>query len=381
MQSLAKFGFPGYCISNKGQTMYSETLRSLVPPIIVKLPRYSYSFELTDKNGKKVTLSGQHWYALTQSKTVFDYPKNQVHSLSNIKFSSYAIMDDLNIWNYDKFIYISTPNPHKVVLINDNKEKKGFSRQHWFELATQKTIFDYDIKQIHKLDKVGYSDYAITDNKQIWNYNKYRWMKFREYDRIGNNPTIALVNDTTKKSTTHTLDGWYKLATEKGILDVVDSNKRNLEFLGYPKYWATEDGKIWSDKTEKWLKGYPSKKGYLLIEMSDGDYRAVPIHRLVAQAFIPNPENKPEVNHKDGNKVNNHVSNLEWCTTAENMLHASINDLRPHKLSCQDIRDIYASDISNRELARQYKISRKIIGKIKHGHYRPHLLELKNSPI
>ena len=65
------------------------------------------------------------------------------------------------------------------------------------------------------------------------------------------------------------------------------------------------------------------KNGYKRVCLcKDGKEKRIKVHRLVAQAFIPNPDNKPIINHKDGNKINNSVENLEWCTYKENAQHA-----------------------------------------------------------
>jgi len=71
------------------------------------------------------------------------------------------------------------------------------------------------------------------------------------------------------------------------------------------------------------------KRGYYFIKFGDRSYRA--LHRIVATAFIPNPQSKPCVNHIDGNKINNVSSNLEWCTYSENSIHSY--DVLGHKSS------------------------------------------------
>lgn len=76
-----------------------------------------------------------------------------------------------------------------------------------------------------------------------------------------------------------------------------------------------------------------SRHGYYMVDLcTNGKRFNASVHRLVAEAFIPNPDNKPCVNHIDGDKANNCVDNLEWCTHSENQLHAYKNNLCPrHK--------------------------------------------------
>lgn len=91
------------------------------------------------------------------------------------------------------------------------------------------------------------------------------------------------------------------------------------EIPGYEKYLVTSWGRVYNTETGKYLKPYSHYKGYLRVDLSNAEGKKhFKVHRLVAQAFIPNPEGKKQVNHIDGNNRNNSYTNLEWVTNEEN---------------------------------------------------------------
>ena len=86
------------------------------------------------------------------------------------------------------------------------------------------------------------------------------------------------------------------------------------------RYEVSSLGRVRNAVTGRVLRPRPTKRGYHRVALGAGNDRY--IHRLVAEAFIPNPHNLPQVNHIDGCKTNNIASNLEWCTPAHNAKHA-----------------------------------------------------------
>lgn len=108
------------------------------------------------------------------------------------------------------------------------------------------------------------------------------------------------------------------------------------------------------NKPNRLLKTHKDQKGYIrtYLDKGDGKTRFIAIHRLVAIAFIPNPDNKPQVNHIDGNKENNNVDNLEWVTNQENQIHAVNNGLNNHSKykSGKPERKVLQIDLNTNEI-------------------------------
>lgn len=135
--------------------------------------------------------------------------------------------------------------------------------------------------------------------------------------------------------------------------------------------------KSFKGKTSKIMIGNTNNRGYYLVGLrKDGKRKMFLRHRLVAQAFIPNPNNLPQVNHIDGNKSNNTLKNLEWVNQSENEKHAIKHNLRKPWLNEQNpmsklkkcqvyfIRRTLRKEFSSKELADMFKITFGSIDKI-----------------
>lgn len=101
------------------------------------------------------------------------------------------------------------------------------------------------------------------------------------------------------------------------------------DVVGYEGiYKISDSGNVFSERSKRNLKAQVNRYGYYVIELHS---RLWTVHRLVALAFIPNPDKKPMVNHKNGIKTDNRVNNLEWVTPKENANHAKEKGLCPHR--------------------------------------------------
>lgn len=163
---------------------------------------------------------------------------------------------------------------------------------------------------------------------------------------------------------------WKPVFGYEGYLEVSECGKvRSLDRT----VW---NGKVYRVCKGKLLSTRPGSHGYPMAHiMIDGVRTSHLVHRLVAEAFIPNPNELPQVNHKDGVKDNNHAENLEWCTASQNTRHAvqhglAIPNKTRRKLTEPDVRGVrrlHAEGMSQSSIATKYGVSPSTIHDVIRG--------------
>jgi hypothetical protein len=201
--------------------------------------------------------------------------------------------------------------------------------------------------------------YSIDERGNVWSERNQRFLKSR--------------------------NGFFKLCkkgkeidvSRKKLIDLIfNIHPKNFLIPGYEGFYSIDKmGNVYSDRSYKFLKSAIDKDGYQWVLLCIKNKRKIiHIHKLIALTFIPNPENKLYINHKDGNKQNNFVENLEWVTRSENDIHRCrvlhICQGEKHGMSklkekdVLEIREKYKRGMTKNEIAKIYNISRGQISNI-----------------
>lgn len=171
-----------------------------------------------------------------------------------------------------------------------------------------KTINDYEPSRTLNLETIGFPGYVLTDDGRVWSTVSRMWRKA----------------DITHCVLLRKSDGVFVRFSPRVLASdtfVVPSLLKQGYRRIYDTYLISRDASVYSINKAKYL--IPSVFHQYQYVSINGQYKL--LHRLVAETFVDNPNHYSEVNHIDGNKLNNSASNLEWCTRSQNMKHAFNN--------------------------------------------------------
>lgn len=277
------------------------------------------NFKIVERNKKvKLTIDNEIWYTLTIcdiyeiTKTGLVRNKYTKKLIKQKKDTDGYILVGLNInkkTSYQRlhrllaYNFIPNPNNYKTIdHINRIRDDNNLKNLRWANQNIQ------DNNKKHAVKNIGIKISKYKDNKLIDTYNSFKLAA----------KSINIHKDTFSRLIKKTNEfygyNWIKTLTENNVELFKPIIINNLE----TGYFISDYGTI-KNNTGRLIKGHIKNSGYKVCTIN---YKVYYIHCLIAQTFLPNFYNKSIVNHKDGNKSNCKLYNLEWVTTSENILHS-----------------------------------------------------------
>ena len=221
-------------------------------------------------------------------------------------FPDYLVDNKLSVWSKRSNKYLKSNNNGQVFLYN-NCGYKAVTK-HWLEKFVKK----YDFSTAVLLP--NNERYLINKKLEIWD------KKFQKLVKTYPDGSFSYM----------TIEKEMKHITGLQLHRLVYGNAPSgfVKIRQSDGYFVNKNGDVFSMHGGRCLKPCIDKKGYCIVDIyENGARKHKRVHRLVAETFVPNPLNLKQVNHKDGDKKNNNVDNLEWCDDKYNMNHALHNGL------------------------------------------------------
>ncbi|CAH6421814.1 HNH endonuclease [uncultured virus] len=220
-------------------------------------------------------------------------------------------------------------NDHqKINILVNHKDGNKFNNNYInLEWVTHKQNSIHAVKtSLINLD--GYKVEQYDKNNLL--IAQYRSIRYAEKITGIHESAIRMVCKGKRKSA-----GGFFWKSEQSIIrkkqpkKIIDDNFKQVK--DFPNYYVNKEGEIISKRYLSFIKPYKNESGYYVVSFKKNKKNIKKyLHRIVAETFIDNPQNKEQVNHRDGNPSNNHVDNLEWVTCSENIQH-SFNVLRKNR--------------------------------------------------